>query len=59
MLGSGDPQSIVGGAALGIPEHLPGGIEGQDRVLVAAGIGVVLLHQGAVGRLDLGSTGLR
>jgi hypothetical protein len=34
----------VFGAALGIPEHLPGGIEGQDRVFVTASIGVVLLH---------------
>jgi hypothetical protein len=57
-LGDRDPQAIVLGAALGIPEHLPGGIEGQDRVLIAASIGVVLLHQGAIRRLDLSAAGV-
>jgi hypothetical protein len=46
------------GAALGIPEHLPGGIKGQDRVLAAPRIRVVLLHQGAIGRLDLSTAGV-
>ena len=49
-------QAVVLSAALNIAEHLPGGIEGQDRVLVAAGVGMVLLHQGPVRRLDFNST---
>ena len=44
-------------AALGIPEHFPSGIEGQHLLIVAAGIGMVLLHQLAVGRFDLSVAG--
>jgi hypothetical protein len=45
------------GAPLGVAQHLPGGIQRQDRVLIPTRIRVVLLHQGAVGSLDLLSAG--
>jgi L-asparaginase/Glu-tRNA(Gln) amidotransferase subunit D len=48
---------IVSPAALRIPQHFPGGIELQDRAGITAGIGVVLLHQGAVGSLDFSCRG--
>jgi hypothetical protein len=50
------PQ-IMAPAALPIAQHFPGSIERQDRAVVPTGIGVMALHQGAVGRLDLGSGG--
>ena len=49
--------AIVAQASLAIPEHLPGRIQGQDRGGITAGIGMVLLHQGAIGGLDLGAAG--
>jgi len=48
---------IVLGATLSVPQHLPGGIEGQDRVLITAGIGVMLFHQGPIGGLDIRAAG--
>jgi L-asparaginase/Glu-tRNA(Gln) amidotransferase subunit D len=48
---------IVTPPALHIPQHFPGGIELQDRAGITAGIGVVLLHQGAVGGLDFSCRG--
>ena len=44
-------------AAIGVPQYLPGRIELQDGAVIAAGIGVVLLDQGAIGRLDFGRSG--
>jgi len=44
-------------ASLHIPQHLPSGIEGQDRVLITTGIGMVLFHQGPIGGLDLRAAG--
>ena len=49
---------IQGPTALAIAQHLPGGIEGHDRERIAAGIGMVPLHQGPVGALDFGGAGL-
>ena len=48
---------IVRRAPLRVAEHFPRRIQLQDPVLIATGIGVVLLHQGAIGSLDLGRTG--
>ena len=50
---------IMATATVPIAQHLPGGIELQDGAIVTAGIGVMALHQGAVGGLDLGSGGGR
>ena len=50
-------RAIKGLPALGIPENFPGGIKGQHLLVVATGIGMVLLHQLAVGRLDLSVAG--
>ena len=44
-------------AAFSIPQHLPGGIEGNDLLGIAAGIGMVAFHQGPVSRLDLSGAG--
>ena len=52
-------MAVVLGSALPIPQHLPSRIDGQDRLFVSAGIGVMLFDQGAIGRLDLGATGCR
>ncbi len=51
--GSPAPLGVIAAAGLGITQLLPGGIEGQDPLVIAAGIGVMALHQGPVGRLDL------
>ena len=51
------PGAIKGLPAFGIPEHFPGCIEGQHLLIVAAGIGMVLLHQLAIGRFDLSVAG--
>jgi hypothetical protein len=48
---------IVRRAPLGVAEHFPRRIQLQDPMLIAAGIGVVLLHQSAISSLDLGRTG--
>jgi len=48
---------IVRRAPLGVAKHFPRRIQLQDPVFIATGIGVVLLHQSAVGSLDLGRTG--
>jgi hypothetical protein len=47
----------VRSAPLGVAEYFPSRIELQDPMLIAAGIGVVLLHQSAISSLDLGRTG--
>ena len=44
-------------AAIGMAQHLPSRIELQDRAVITAGIGMVLLDQGAIGRLDFSRTG--
>ena len=46
-------RPIVSRAPLGVAEHFPRCIELQDPMLIATGIRVVLLHQGAIGGLDL------
>jgi len=48
---------IVRRAPLSVAQHFPRRIQLQDPVLIAAGIGVVLLHQSAIGSLDLGRAG--
>ena len=49
---------VIAAAAVGIAQHLPGGVESHDPLVITAGIGMVTLHQGPVGGLDLGGTGL-
>jgi hypothetical protein len=50
---------VVATAPIQVPEHLPGSIELKNRAVVAAGIGMMALHQGAIGGLDLRSAGGR
>ena len=52
-------MAIVIGSALPIPQHLPSRVDGQDRLFVSAGIGVMLFDEGPIGRLDLSATGCR
>jgi hypothetical protein len=47
----------VAATAIGVSQYLPGSIESQDCAIVAAGIRVVLLHQGPVGSLDFSAAG--
>ena len=54
---AGESAAEVGTAALGIAQHLPGGVEGQHRRGVATGVRVVLLDQGPIGGLDRCSRG--
>ena len=48
---------IKGLTTLGITEHFPSGVEGQDLLIITAGIGMVLFHQLAVCRFDLSVAG--
>jgi len=50
-------RAIVRSAPLGVAEYFPSRIELQDPMLIATGIGMVLLHQSAIGSLDLGRAG--
>ena len=50
-------RAIVRSAPLSVAEYFPSRIELQDAMLIATGIGVVLLHQSAIGSLDLGRAG--
>ena len=47
---------IVRRAPLGVAKHFPRRIQLQDPVLIATGIGVVLLHQGPISRFQLSRT---
>jgi hypothetical protein len=49
-------RAIVRSAPLGVAEYFPSRIELQDPMLIAAGIGVVLLHQGPISRFQLSRT---
>ena len=56
-MAAGGVEVVIAPAALTVAQHLPGRIELQDRAVIAAGIRVMLLDQGAIGRLDFGRTG--
>jgi hypothetical protein len=47
-------RTIVRSAPLAVAEYFPSRIELQDPMLIATGIGVVLLHQGPVSSFQLG-----
>ena len=54
---AGRTAAVVTTAGLLVPQHLPGGIEGDDAAIVTTGVGVMLLDQAPIGGLDLGGAG--
>jgi len=49
-------KTIVLSAALGIAEHLPGCVELEDPMRITTGVGVVLLRESPIRRLQLCGT---